>query len=66
MVEFIRPFDVSRDGALTMEGGQEYQLWLQWGVFESAEDDDQERVKGMRTYIQKNIFEDHPGVLWKI
>ena len=24
MVEFIRPFDVSRDNALTLEGGQRY------------------------------------------
>lgn len=35
MVEFIRPFDVSRDDALTIEGGQKYQLWLQWGVFDN-------------------------------
>lgn len=65
-IEFIRPFDVSRDDALTLEGGQKYQLWIQWGVFHSVSDDDQEKVKGMRSYIQKKIFKDHPGVLWEI
>lgn len=64
-IEFIRPFDVSRDGALTLEGGQKYQLWIQWGIFTGEQDVNQEKVKGMRSYEQ-NIFEDHPGVVWEI
>ena len=49
-VEFIRPFNVNPDSSLVLEGdlenslilegGQQFRLWLTWGIFSDGLDTD--------------------------